>query len=219
MSGITLKDILERKKEGDDWYSFQLPEELHMWTLSNQWKNEAFKKYNIKPSKISIWGEFESNKTEMKYTQRGPLFLKCGVDIRSGKTVSTTKATASFGPINIDSAVEVNQILEELSQKTGIAIWVIKSMWLYTYDKRELNFRKHNPNGTGASLYFYRLTDADRNVLYPLVSLHEQQGLVDSMNITLAHCKLVVRQEKGPACGILKMKKKSKTSTKWIKLN
>lgn len=220
MSNFSLQDVLAQKKEGEEWYSFQLPEEFHMWTLTNQWKNGAFKKYDMKISKLSISGEIESHKSEIKFNQRAPLFLDCGVDLRKGNAVTKTTSTASFGLFNADSAVEINEILEELSRKYGIQVWTIKTIWLYTSNGRELNFKRHNPNGTGVSLYFFKLKDLEREVLYPDVSLNEQQQLVNLMKLTLAHCTAVERKEMVHGCAIevMKKKKKGKTSTGWMKV-
>ncbi len=224
MSGFKLDDILKQKQEGDEWYSFQMPEEFHIWTLSNEWKGGVFKKYNLKISTLSVSGAIEIGKAEVKYNHRAPLILDCGIDIRKGQTTTSTTHKASFGPLNADSAVEVNEILKELSHKYKIPIWTIRTMRVYVPDGRELHFKIHSPNGTGSSLYFWRLKDGDRDILYSDVSLNEQQNLTSLTHMTLAHCTAVKQEGLGHACKLLQMKAKeikksrNKTSTKWIKI-
>ena len=221
MGYLTLTDVLANKKEGDEWYSFQLPEELHIWTLVNKWKKGVFKGYGSHLSSLSVGGEVDTHKTQRKCSNRTPMYLKCGVDIRAGCTVIKTTSTANF-TFPADSSVEVNEILEELSNETGITVWAVKGMNLYVPGIREIFFKRHNPNGTGTSLYFFRLKDDQRNTLYPEVSLNEQQGLVSLMKIKLAHCTAVERKEMVHGCAIKVMQKKQgkkdSKQAKWFHL-
>ncbi len=154
-----------------------------------------------------------------------PMCVQCGKKSiekdRNGKYVG--KKSKYYGLCQpFDSATEANEILEELSVKTGIALWSVKTLRVFVSNGIELHFQRHNPNGTGASLYFFRLKDDKRNVLYPEVSLHEQQWLVDQMKITLAHCTIKPKTALVPGCSIEVMEKKATkkggTSTKWIRL-
>ena len=223
MSGYKYNEVLKQKKEGDEFYSFQMPEEFHIWTQEHKWKHNAFKNYNMRISTISVSGSLETSKKEVKYNKRSPLPLDCGVDMDKGRYALTTTKKASFGPFNADSAVEVNEILGELTEKYGITVWKIQTVRVYIPDGRELHFKIHSPNSIETSLFFYELKDGNREELFLNVGLNEQQNLTSATHLKLAHCVLVKDEELNPACKIKNMEKKKpakgKTTTKWIHLN
>jgi len=208
MSSLTLKDLLATKEEGDVWYSYQAPEQFHMWTSKYPWTIGAFREYGLALLSIRVRGSLLISETvNNRFSAKSPLRLDCGIQISSGYEKVTQNREASYYFRTADVA-EVAEGLSEISKKTGIHAWEITGLSVYNSKKgAELKYSRHNPNGTGRSLYLYRVETDGKSRLYPDVSIHEMQHLIGNFQGNSVHC--TVRNCPVIDCGV-KHKKEAK---------
>lgn len=93
---------------------------------------------------------------------------------------------------------------------------MIITMYLFVKGGKELFFKRHNSNGTGVSLYFFRVTEGKESRLYPAVGLNEQLEMTKLMQIDLAHCTAVEHTEMVHECALVVMKKNK--ANRWNKI-
>jgi len=222
MSQIKLTDILKNKKQGDEWYTFQVPEELHYWTMKRPWSKGSFKKYGVRLAGLTVKASLPGDPSKSSYTARNPFLLESGGEISRGFLSTTISKTASF-TFRADDSIDASQILTELSKKVALETWEVKKLEVYNSDKGyDLIFQRHNPDGNGPSLYFYRAINVGSNRLYPEISLHEQQQLLAKFVERQAHCTAEKPTDLVHGCGLKKIKKnqiRKRKSGKWIHLD
>jgi hypothetical protein len=204
MSKYRLTDVLMGKKEGDEWYCLAAPEETRMWLKKNPWDRETFSKHGITPVSLKIEsGEVSAVQID-KFSYKNPLILKSGLDITKGQIKTRQYKSAQF-EIRVDSCIEFNEIMKELSQKTGLETWEVKKIVIYNKDVGvSTEFKLHNPNGTGTGLYTHRFEKEKTSRLYPEVMISDQMLYVKTFYDTMAHCAACKNEELIHACAIEK---------------
>ena len=208
MSHYRLTDILKAKKSGDEWYCIEAPEEVQMWSYKKPWSRNLFDEYGVEPCLVSIRagsGTGEGN-TE-KFTKKSPMRLDNGILLDKGQISTAQTVNASF-TIPFDSPVEFNETMKELSEKTGLFVWEVKRLKVWG-NGGLIEYKKHNPNGTGAALLLFRVTKEKISKLYPDIMLSEQLALVGKFQERTAHCTATEQTELIHACALkLKTKKR-----------
>jgi hypothetical protein len=141
------------------------------------------------------------------FTRKNPLYLEnTGVYIERGKVETKQKrsGTASF---RCDGIIELNDILTELSEKTEINFWWIKKIEI-GHKGAICQFDRHNPDGHGVNLYFYRLILGKDSKLYPDISFSDQEHYLGKFKQYFAACECDERILKFHGCHIEKSKRK-----------
>ena len=213
MSNIRLTDILKNKKEGEEWHCLAAPEETKVWTSKSPWNKDTFSKRKVVPVAVSVAsGEVAAIHID-KFTLKSPLIMKNGLDITKGRIKTRQYRSASF-TIRVDSCIELNEVLKELSDKLALKTWLIKRIVIYNKEHGiSTEFKPHNPNGTGIGLYSYRFEKEKNSWLYPNVMISDQILYVGNFYDEMAHCTAAKSEELIHACAIEK-----KVKSKQIKL-
>jgi len=207
-------DILAKKEAGEEWYCFEAPEEFHVWLLNHPWRPDSFRDYGVSLLSLTVRSATPTGEEDRhRYNRRSPLRLDCGIEVNKGYYQTTQTKTAKFR-MRVSGPRETEEALSELSQKTGLETWEVWEMTIYNSKEGvEAEFKRHNPDGTGTSLYFYRASWADRSLLYPDIPLNEQQRIVGRFQNRLAHCTAEEMKQIAFSCAL-----KKKISPKQIKV-
>jgi len=217
MSRYKLSDILKNKNPGDEWYTLEAPEEVRIWQMEHPWEANFFRERRVSPLSISVRSREKSSTNTQKFTEKVPMKMKCGIDV-TGRLV--TKQIKSFhGKARVDSCVEINEFLKELSEKTGLSFWETFNLRIYNPKHAvEIEFKILNPDGHGAGLFLNRIYKGKMSKLYPEIYLSDQQLYVADFYSNLSHCTAVKHQTVGHGCAIeKKIKKKQIVKKKNVK--
>jgi hypothetical protein len=205
----SLKQILQHKKEGDEWHSFLAPEEYHVWT--KPWNKKKWDEYDVSVYQIAVSGSetVENTKNETNLSIKNRLYLdKTGIDIYKGKYGTKMKRYGSFN-FRVDGISELNGAINDLVSITKIEFWQLTSLTISNKDTGGIcEFRRHNPDGNGTGFYLWRLQTNEYDRLYPDVSLAEQSHYLGKFKQYFAACKCSVGIQKFHGCVIDKSKKK-----------
>ena len=197
------------KNIGDQFYSMAAPEECRFWVLGRPWRPAVFRdKYkttliavNVKSSKIISMSEGE------KYTLRDPLFLpKTGIDITDGYATRTAQSQNTRFKVRVDSVVEFNSAMKELSAMYSVSQWRVLSMEVYNINSGiTCYFDVFNPNGTGDTLALYEaLIDGEKTIYsgldYPSLKLAVGSFQDDLISCTMHPGK---PQKPVPICSVM----------------
>jgi hypothetical protein len=206
MSKYSLKDILKNKKPGDEWYTLAAPEEILYWDLRKPWEKDFFKNRGVTPLSISFrtpTADKIEDFDKKKYNGRNPLRFKCGVEM-VGFVKTTTKKEVQ-GTVRIDSAIELNNFMEELCSKYGIGRWEIFNICVYNSQEGvESVFKIHNPDGHGPGFFLFRIFKGKDSRLYPDIALNDQYRYVAKFYSNLSHCTAVERKDVAHGCALEK---------------
>ena len=196
-----LNYFTKNKPTGEDWYCFQVPEELHFWFLNYQWANDGIEKYGVRPMRLKVHGVSEYSSEAHSFPRKRPLKLKCGPAVFGKKTVSGS--TTHNYEFRVDSTKEINDALLELGQGPGYQIerFDILEMDVFNPDTGHiLKATRHNPDGTGSSFYIVAFTIDGDEKLYPNIAIGNMMDWVGKFKENLAHCSNVSGMQK--ACAI-----------------
>ena len=197
------------KNVGDQFYSMAAPEECRFWILGRPWQPAVFRdKYktalvsvNVKSSKIINMSDGD------KYTLRDPLFLpKTGIEITDGYTTRTAQSQNTRFNVRVDSVIEFNSAMKELSAMYSISQWRVLSMEVYNINSGiTCYFEIFNPNGTGDKLALYKVLVNGDKVLYseldyPSIKLAVGLFQDDLISCTMHPAKL---QKPVPICSVM----------------
>jgi hypothetical protein len=206
-----LCDVLLHKEQGDKWYSYLAPEEYHFWNLHSQWEPSKFRKYQTQILALSIGAEMTVPGTRniQKFRSKDPLYLECGIEVTKGK-IETKQKKYARATLRVDSVYEFNEAMKEFSKIAKINIWEIKQ--IQTSNKKTggiCTFLRHNPDGNGTNLYFYRLDlpIEKRSILYPDVSISDQEHYLGKFKQYFAACVCTEQLQKFHGCVLQKKKK------------
>lgn len=209
MSDFSLQDILQAKKVGEKYYSLEAPEELHVWTRKNKWARDAFLSRGVEPQVFTVKGEFCPPTETTKFTAKNPMNLrKNGLLIKRGLLVISQSKRASF-TFPAEDVPEINSIMEELSEETDINTWQIQRLRIWSKDAL-VNFKRHNPNSTGVSLFLYSVKRNKKERKYPEVMLSEQFELVGKFYNRCLSCTMTERLVIEPGCALKFLREKKK---------
>ncbi len=208
----TLPEVLQHKKDGDKWYSYIAPEEFHYWNVKNQWKVKNFRDYKVMLLAVKVVAAetIPGTKNRQNFNKSEPLFLDCGVEITSGYIEIKQKKRAQLG-FRIDGIYEMNRAMKDLSKITDIDIWQVIGLEISNKSSGGIcYFSRHNPDGNGTSLYFYRIKMPDQKdtILYPNVSMADQEFYLGKFKQHFAACECTEHLQKFHGCTIHKDKKK-----------
>jgi hypothetical protein len=213
MTTARKNDALAGKASGDEWYCYEAPEEFHIWTLAHPWPADSFREYGVALLAITVRSAtLTGEESRDRYNTRNPLRLDCGVEINQGfYQMSQTKA--SKARMRVADPAELEDAMREWSKKTGLETWEVKELVIYNAAKgAEVEFKCHNPDGNGASLYLFRVTNDGGSRLYTHVTLHEQGELLGGFHEKLAHCTFT--NALVPSCSIKKKLKPKQIKTR-----
>lgn len=207
-----LSEILQHKKDGEKWYSYMAPEQYHYWNLKNQWKVRQFKNYGVSLLAVTVSAAetIPGTKNRQVFTQTEPLFLDSGVEVTSGYIEIKQKKRIK-AVMRVDSVFEMNQSMKDLSKISDTSIWQV--IGLEVSNKKTggiCYFSRHNPDGNGTNLYFYRIKmpDKKKTLLYPDVNLVDQEFYLGKFKQYFAACVCTEQLQKFHGCVIHKDKKK-----------
>ena len=211
---VKLSTLLQYKKPGDTWQSILAPEEFKWWTMENKWKTDCFKKFNVSIAGVHI-SAFEPGKSNtVSFKQKEPLFLKCGIDIRKGRVTTTNRKAATFR-FRVDSIIELNSALTELSQMYEFDSWEMKQIELYNpQESCYIFFTIHNPDGNGPNLSLWSVKSGRSETLYPDISYIEQKRVCGGFEYNFAHCIASKEEVLVHGCAIEKKQKASNIITR-----
>ena len=207
MSKIKLANLLKNKKQGDTWQSILAPEQYKFWTFKNKWCPKVFNKFGINIAAIRIAACESEKPASIRFRRKEPLYLECGVNIHKGYVTTSAKREAGF-TIRVDSIIELNTVLSELSEKYGLKQWEIRLIEIYNPDEAAyIEFTIHNPDGNGPNLSLYRVRQGKNEIMYPELSYFEQQKYCKKFQYSFAHCVADKQIIMTHACGLKKQKK------------
>ena len=213
MSKTKLEDILRNKNAGDEWYAIEAPEELRCWIQEHRWKADIFRDNGLSLAGIKVESSDQTGKLSVdRYTPKNPMRLKCGAEIYKGQfgTTTTKKMIAKF---RTDGVIEMNEVMNELCDFTGLTSWDIKQLEVYNSDKgATIEFEVHDPDSNGKLLYVYAVHRNGSRRFYHEVLISEQQELLNSFQNRFAHCTAGKFNLMGHTCALRK-----KTPKKQIK--
>lgn len=200
-----LKDVLQHKNIGDEWFSFLAPEQYHKWDVSNPWDFKEFRKLDVSLLSVAVQSneDVPNTKNITKFSLKDPYYLeKTGVEIVEGHIGTKVKRMGS-AKFRCDGVIELNRIMKELSQKSGISFWWIISMEISNNKSGGIvTFRRHNPDGHGVSLFLWRIKTEDYSKLYPDISLNEQHSYIGKFRGFAAKCQCSQETTKTHGCSI-----------------
>ncbi|MBW2637222.1 MAG: hypothetical protein JRC86_06835 [Deltaproteobacteria bacterium] len=204
----TLEDVLSKKKIGDEWFCVEAPEELHFWTKTAPWQKDSFKKYGVSLASISVQGDIKADNRDEKYSLKNRIILGPGVEVIRGSFKSIIKVTASL-TMRADGALEVSEAIQDFCKKTGSDLVVWKINHLHVFRKNiEVQFARHNPDGTGPSLYLNRVIDGVRNRFYPDITYNSQMNYVGKFSARFAKCEFMPSDKLEKKCSVEQAKKR-----------
>lgn len=205
----TLKEILQHKKKGDQWYSYIAPEEYHVWQAP--WSSSNWRKYDVQILSVGIEASetIPGTQNETVYSNKYRLYLeKTGIEITKGRKGSKQKRYGSF-KFRVDSVIELNEAIEEISKLTEIDFWQLKSLEISNQKSGGVcEFRLHNPDGNGTSFYFWKLTTGKTSTLYPDVDMTTQAHYLGDFKQHFAACECSEAMQKFHGCTIEKSSRK-----------
>lgn len=213
MSNIRLKDLLKNKKEGEQWYCLEAPEDVRVWINKHPWDKDTFRERGVSVVAISVKSDAIVAFDEQKFNYKSQLKLDCGVEITNGK-IKTRQRKSSMFNIRVDSCVEFNEVMEELSKKTGLDSWDINKIKIYN-DKEAIftSFKLHNPDGNGTGMFTHRFTKDKFSRLYPDVVIADQKRFVGNFYNNIAHCTAAKPEGLVHSCALENKKKIKKRQT------
>lgn len=210
---VKLKEMLKIKKPGDEWYSLHAPEELRIWQKSKPWKKGSFSDRGVKLLSVSFRAYSETSDTREKFSLKTPMVLKGGGELFGDYRIRQIKSASLKG--RFDDCTDFNVNMKELCKKTGLDFWEISKLSVYNPKVAvEVEFAIHNPDGSGASLYLYRIIKEKTSRLYPTIMLSDQLKYVDRFYENLAHCTADEVTNLVHACGLKKKRPKKQIKTK-----
>jgi hypothetical protein len=99
--------------------------------------------------------------------------------------------------------IELNQILNELSEKSNINFWWVSSIEISNKPTGGVcQFHRHNPDGHGVNLFFYRLKKDKTSTLYPDICLADQQFYLGKFHQYFARCVCDEKKTKFHGCAL-----------------
>lgn len=203
MGNYTLQDILKNKKEGDEWYTLLAPEEARFWKLKKPWPESYFRNLGVSPVCLSVRSHVPEITDKKKYSSKEPLVLPCGVEFVGEETTKQSKKI--HGKLRVDSGVELNIALTELSNATGYTQWEVYDIHIYNATEGvESQFKMHNPDGHGAQFVLFRTWKDKITKLYPEILLETQRRYVGGFQSHVSHCTQTETKQMIPSCGIEK---------------
>jgi len=188
MGNIKLKDVLKIKRPGDEWYALEAPEQLHFWTKTHKWHGDIFRENKLAIVAIKIESKKQTGKGSVdKWKWKNPMRLKCGVELTGQFGTIATKKAIFEG--RLDSIIELNEVMLELCELTGFTVWEVKRLEVYHARKGAgVKFSRHNPDGTGTSLYVAKVFRDSNERWYHQVVINEQQEILGNFKNNVAHC-------------------------------
>ena len=202
MSRYKLTDILAGKDPGDEWFCLAAPERVWVWMKKSPWPKTLMDKLGVNIVAIKVTSHHISDTSPRKFTKKAPLALNCGVDILKGY-IKTTQTKAANFVLRVDSIVELNQAMLELSTMTGFDSWDIQFVEIYNKEHGVATvFSFHNPDGNGTGLYTHRFEINNSWRLYPEVLLSDHVLYIGGFYNTRAHCTAKEIQGVGHGCAI-----------------
>lgn len=206
-----LTTILQHKNKGDQWYSFLAPEDCHYWDFKYPWNLKQFRAYEVELFSVTVGSNetVPNTKNRITYSLRHPLYLnKTGIEIASGFSETKTKRSGRY-KIHCDSIIELNDALKELSEITEIHFWEVKKIRISNKSAEGISlFQRHNPDGHGVNLYFYKQTIGKQEWLYPDISFSDQEYYVGKFKQYFAACTCDERLQKFHGCTVKKESRK-----------
>ena len=201
----TLKEVLQHKNKGDEWFSYLCPEEFHTWEYGKHWDYNKWKNYEVSILSIAVQSseDVPGTKNLTKFTSKSPMYLeKSGIEIIEGHIGTKVKRMGS-ARFRVDGIIELNQIMKELSQKSNISFWWINSIEVSNKKTGGIcRFQRHNPDGHGVSLFFYRLRVDKMSRLYPDISKSDQEYYLGKFKQHFARCVCDEKKTKFHGCAI-----------------
>jgi len=208
MSKIRLKDVLESKGPGDEWYTYEAPEELRYWTKGSPWDKKIFNSNGL--ALVSVWAESierAGTASVVKYTRKNPLRLDCGVEVEG--QLGTALQKKGIARFRVDDVIELNTAMKELSEASGHETWEIRGFGVYNARRGvDVVFKIFDPDTNGTSLFAHSYTRDGHRRLFPDVLQGEQRDILGNFQERLAHCTHVETRGMGPSCALRKKVKK-----------
>lgn len=202
MSNTKLADVVKNKKPGDEWYTYEAPEELRFWAAGSPWPKKIFDLNGL--SLASVWAEAierAGTASVVKYTQKNPLRLDCGVEVEG--QLGTSLQKKGIVRFRVDGIIELNQAMKELSEASGHETWEIKGFEVYNDRKgASVSFKIFDPDTNGTSLFAYAYFRDGHRRLFPDVLQSEQKEILGDFQNRLAHCTAIQLQGLGPSCAL-----------------
>jgi hypothetical protein len=200
-----LKEILQHKKRGDEWFSYLAPEEYHTWEYGKPWDFNKFRNYGVALLAVSVSAseDVPGTKNIQRFSSKSPMYLETsGVELTEGHIGTKVKRMGST-KFRTDSVIELNQILSEFSEKSNIHFWWVSAIEVSNKKTGGIcQFQRHNPDGHGVSLFFYRLKTGNASSLYPDISLHDQQLFLGKFKQYMARCVCDEKKQKSHGCAL-----------------
>lgn len=214
MGNIKLDDILRVKKPGDEWYAIEAPEQLHFWVTP--WDKKLFSDNKLAIAGVKMEASAKAGGSNViRYSNKKPLRLKCGVEITSGQ-FGTTTTTKGIFKYRTDGIIELNEAMKELTVMSGLKTWTVKQLEVYNpKEGATMNFEIYDPDANGGSLYLYRVHRNGRSRLYHEILVSEQNELLKNFKNNIAHCTAVkIEARIAHACAIKRKLKKDQVKTR-----
>jgi len=185
-----LHDVLAHKKPGDKWYCMEAPQEFHMWTKTALWNPESFKNYGVSPVALHVTTGKATKPQRVTWTKKNPRLLKCGIQISKGFQIAKQTATSSVW-VRVDGPTEINSALLELSREYDYSVWEVMDLQIQTDSNILIKYKKHNPDGQGASLYLYSVLVDGNEKYYFDIDIYRQKDLVGKFQDGFAACTAI----------------------------
>ena len=205
MSKTRISDILKNKDKGDEWYTLMAPQELHKWIFKTPWKPNRFSSRGVHllSARVTSSEPLKNGDTrDEKLSKKEPWRLKNGLSIDDGFFKTGGSKSAGF-TIHADGTIEFNEIMTELSQRTGLKAWDVNKLEVSNNKEGAvIEFKNFNPDGHGSSIYLYRITSTGSSKLYPDILLSRQEKCVDGFYDMLSHCTCDEQPQKYHGCAI-----------------
>ena len=206
----TLKEILQHKKNGETWFSYLAPEEYHVW--QKPWNITKFRDYGVSILSIGVTSSetVKGTRNEKSYTTKFPLYLdKTGIECRG--SMSTRMKRSGHFKFRVDSIIELNTALKELSDITEIRFWQLVSLEISNPNVGGIcEFRRHNPDGNGTSFYLWRIENDKNSRLYPDIPFTDQGHYLGKFKQYFAACECTEALQKFHGCVLKKHEKNKK---------
>lgn len=214
MPGYSKDELAKLKKKGE-WYTVKVLEEYRYWNRKRPWDKEFFRKHNLNIIAFSAKPSEITGENNMRtFTKKAPMRLKCGINVTSGRMgVTTQSRVASLNNVRVDDVFELNQVMDDASELTGLDFWEISKLEIHNYKLGPIiTFSLFNPDGTGTALYLETVENGDAKRTYFDVPPYEQQKLCDHIQEKIANCVLVNRLV--PKCGLQEYIKNKRAAIK-----
>jgi len=172
------------------WDTLRAPEDLTYWSTKKEWPSSFRNSFSVTLEEIHFAAVSSKIVNRSKHSKANPKYL-CGRRVERYSYRKSVNKAAAVHLVN-DDILYLNDIMQELSEETGLRMWLVKALRIIGADDMRVDFKHFNPDGHGAFLYFLNAYHPRTKELdfYCDVPIHRQRELCKGFHYGSAHCTI-----------------------------